>query len=138
MKIRLTKDLPLESKHGCFKGREFEAIKRNRKMSFMGDAGEECMVFSYEYEYCPLPDATDGEDDGEAVLCIECGGSVCICEDGGRWAAHCMDCDNAIGKRGVYDPCAATREDAERQWAALNAPDGEDGGEGCKDGAKHS
>jgi len=53
--------------------------------------------------------------------CKECGGNVCICEDDGMWAAHCMDCDNAIGIRGYYDPCALTKEEAEIRWNKMNS-----------------
>ena len=66
--------------------------------------------------------------------CI-CGAGVCICGmdmdeavehygyDKGRtrfgWAAHCMDCDVAIGKPGYYDPCANSQDQAERRWIKL-------------------
>ena len=59
--------------------------------------------------------------DPEKVLCKECGGGVCICCDGSKWAAHCMDCDNCIGHRGYYDPCADSEEEAGQMWIALNA-----------------
>ncbi len=55
-----------------------------------------------------------------AFSCSECGGKVCICGEHGGWAAHCMDCANAIGKRGYYDPCADTQIEALKQWNALN------------------
>jgi hypothetical protein len=55
-----------------------------------------------------------------AFCCIECGGSVCICNNGTGWAAHCMDCDNAIGHRGYYDPCAKNKYEACKIWNELN------------------
>lgn len=55
------------------------------------------------------------------VRCVECGGGVCICSHSDtEWAAHCMDCDNAIGKIGFYDPCAKSQEEAEEMWIKLN------------------
>ena len=61
----------------------------------------------------------------EKVRCKECGGKVCICcgTDDGKWAAHCMDCDNSIGKRGYYDPCAKSEKEAGELWVKLNSPD---------------
>ena len=56
------------------------------------------------------------------VRCSECGGKVCVCECDGMWAAHCMDCENQIGQRGFYDPCALTKEEAERRWNKMNTP----------------
>jgi hypothetical protein len=53
--------------------------------------------------------------------CKECDGKVCVCEFEGKWAAHCMDCDNTIGERGTYDPCADSRGDAIARWDSLNA-----------------
>ncbi len=54
MKIKLTKTLPLEKKHGAIEGAIFEVIKkeyrRGSKVFFMGNAGEECATFSHEYE----------------------------------------------------------------------------------------
>ena len=54
MKIKLLKDLPLEKKHGAFKDSVFEVIEKERrrgsKVFFIGNAGEECATFSYEYE----------------------------------------------------------------------------------------
>ena len=67
-----------------------------------------------------------------------CGGGVCVCgmdlEEAEEhygvglkattrwgWAAHCMNCDVAIGKPGYYDPCASSEEDARRQWVKLIA-----------------
>lgn len=53
--------------------------------------------------------------------CKECGDGVCICgDDDGGWAAHCMTCDNTIGRRGYYDPCAGCKEQAQRMWIKLN------------------
>ncbi len=53
--------------------------------------------------------------------CIRCGGKVCICSDVGKWAAHCMDCDNNIGKEGYYDPCAVSKQVAEFMWIYQNS-----------------
>ena len=55
-----------------------------------------------------------------ALRCKECGDKVCICQSGGKWAAHCMSCANAIGHRGYHDPCAKNRYDACAQWNILN------------------
>ena len=54
------------------------------------------------------------------VSCLECGGRACICEDGGKWAAHCEDCDNCVGTRGQYDPCCNSKEEAIIEWNVLN------------------
>jgi len=54
------------------------------------------------------------------IPCIECEGQPCICEDNGKWSAHCMDCDNQIGERGFYDPCAKSEEEAVRRWNDIN------------------
>jgi len=56
MKIKLTEDLPIDEKHGCTKGRIFEATHieqkgRDKRVYFVGDAGEECAAFSSEYEF---------------------------------------------------------------------------------------
>ena len=59
------------------------------------------------------------------VLCKECGGNVCVCECDGMWAAHCTSCDNQIGHRGFYDPCALSREEAEQRWNTMNEPNAE-------------
>lgn len=56
----------------------------------------------------------------ELSLCKDCCGKPCICECEGLWAAHCMDCDNAIGHTGFYDPCALTKDEAEIRWNKLN------------------
>jgi hypothetical protein len=57
----------------------------------------------------------------EEVRCKECGGKVCICcASEIQWAAHCMDCDNSIGVRGYYDPCATSEEEAGELWIKLN------------------
>jgi len=57
--MRLIMDLPIEKKHGCVAGAEFEIIgweeKRGRKTSFIGKAGEECCAFSNEYELVKQP-----------------------------------------------------------------------------------
>jgi len=61
------------------------------------------------------------KNEAEKVRCKECGGGVCICShDPKHWAAHCMDCDNAIGKIGFYDPCASSEIEAGRAWIKLN------------------
>ena len=57
----------------------------------------------------------------EEVRCKKCGGRVCICSySDTRWAAHCMECDNAIGEEGFYDPCASSEEEAREMWIELN------------------
>jgi len=56
----------------------------------------------------------------ELPRCIRCNGKVCVCMDCGKWAAHCMDCDNSIGKEGYYDPCAKSRDVAEKMWIYQN------------------
>ena len=61
------------------------------------------------------------------VPCNECGGQPCICMFGASaWAAHCMDCENTIGKRGFYDPCATSEEDAETKWNEMNTMEADD------------
>jgi len=55
-----------------------------------------------------------------AFSCRECGDKVCICSSKGKWAAHCMTCDNTIGHRGCYDPCASSKYEACRLWNELN------------------
>ena len=54
------------------------------------------------------------------LRCTEGGGKACICSDGGVWAAHCQDCDNTIGERGYYDPCAKSEQSAVEMWNELN------------------
>lgn len=53
-RIKLTKSLPVESKHGMNKNRVLDVLRvekgRGFKVFCMGDAGEEIGVFSYEYE----------------------------------------------------------------------------------------
>ena len=70
----------------------------------------------------------------EILRCKECGGRPCICcgssvkcDDSGctlcstgKWAAHCMECDNAIGKKGVHDNCADSQKQAIDMWNKLN------------------
>ena len=58
----------------------------------------------------------------EISRCKECNGKACICDDidSIKWAAHCMNCDNTIGVRGYYDPCAKSREEAIMKWNKLN------------------
>ncbi len=61
------------------------------------------------------------------VRCKECGHKACICSDGiNKWAAHCMECDNTIGCRGYYDPCAKSEEEAIRLWNELNTKGGKE------------
>lgn len=55
------------------------------------------------------------------VRCSLCDDSCCVCEDGGKWAAHCMLCDNAIGKPGFYSPCADSEQEAVQLWNQLNS-----------------
>ena len=55
-----------------------------------------------------------------SLKCKECGGEACICQDDDLWAAHCMDCDNAVGVRGEYDPCCKSKIDAIQKWNELN------------------
>ena len=52
--------------------------------------------------------------------CKICGGKACICEDDGKWAAHCMECDNCIGRKGFYDPCCDSEYEATIMWNMLN------------------
>jgi hypothetical protein len=55
----------------------------------------------------------------ELAKCKKCGGKACVCEGpNGMWAAHCMDCDNAIGD---IAGSAQTKGDAEIFWDILNA-----------------
>ena len=54
------------------------------------------------------------------VACKECGSGCCVCECEGSWAAHCMTCENTIGKRGFYDPCANSKEEAIAKWNEIN------------------
>ena len=60
----------------------------------------------------------------EPYNCSECGSKACICSDhingNIHWAAHCMDCDNTIGERGFYDPCASSKREAIERWNNLN------------------
>jgi hypothetical protein len=72
--------------------------------------------------------------EAEILKCKKCGDNACICFDSDygesgneiietrRWAAHCMTCDNCIGHRGYYDPCAATEDEAIERWNELNKP----------------
>ena len=51
MKIRLTKDVPVEDKHGMTKGRVFETLETGHDMAaVMGDAGEKVSLQWHEYE----------------------------------------------------------------------------------------
>ena len=56
----------------------------------------------------------------EIKRCKECGGMPCICSSGGKWAAHCMECDNSIGEKGYHDNCADSHEQACQMWNELN------------------
>jgi len=56
----------------------------------------------------------------ETNRCIKCGWGACICSDVGGWAAHCMNCDHAVGKPQFYDPCCETEEEAIKQWNEIN------------------
>jgi len=76
---------------------------------------------------CPFCDTSNTYEENsscfslEYVRCKECGGKVCVCNDGpNKWAAHCMDCDNSIGKRGYYNPCAKSKFEAISLWSKLN------------------
>ena len=51
-----------------------------------------------------------------APLPCRCGAEACVCEDGGRWAAHCTRCERGIGEPNAYDPCAESRDEAVRMW----------------------
>jgi len=54
--------------------------------------------------------------------CKECGDNPCIChcKKTDKWAAHCMNCDNAIGEIGYYHPIADSKKQAEKLWNELN------------------
>lgn len=56
----------------------------------------------------------------EPVKCKKCGSKPCICSDNGKWAAHCMSCNNQIGEPGLYDPCANSKQEATELWNKLN------------------
>jgi hypothetical protein len=57
----------------------------------------------------------------ETKPCKVCGGKACICQDGERaWAAHCMDCDQATGKKGFYSPIHQSQKEAIKEWNKLN------------------
>lgn len=64
------------------------------------------------FDYCRI--------ESYAFSCRKCGDRVCICESKGMWAAHCMTCDNSIGHKGYYDPCATSKWEACRQWNKRN------------------
>lgn len=54
-KIRLLVDLPIATKHGAVKGAVFavtrrDKIGRDRRIYFVGNAGEECAAYAEEYE----------------------------------------------------------------------------------------
>ena len=69
-----------------------------------------------------FPGYTNFNLDWFAYSCKECSGGVCVCHDEftGKWAAHCMSCDNAIGTIGYYSPVADSQIDAYKQWNKLN------------------
>jgi len=60
VRIKLLCNLPIQSKHGAVKGREFDIIKTEkkargpfpstRKYWFIGDAGEKCAAWGTEVE----------------------------------------------------------------------------------------
>ncbi len=51
MKIELLVDLPITKDAGATKGRVFEVTDQEReKMFFVGDNGDRCAAFAYEYE----------------------------------------------------------------------------------------
>jgi|GEM_PF-4607658 len=54
------------------------------------------------------------------IKCKDCGSKPCICEDEGKWAAHCMDCDNSTGEKGFYSPIHETEKEATEAWNRLN------------------
>lgn len=60
----------------------------------------------------------------QPVLCAKCGSGCCVCDDDyngvSLWAAHCMGCDNSIGEKGLYDPCAKSKYEATMRWNAMN------------------
>ena len=56
--IRLLSSLPIGSEHGATEGRVFAVVRmdppgRNRRVYFIGDAGEECAAFMNEYVRLP-------------------------------------------------------------------------------------
>jgi len=60
VRIKLLCDLPIQSKHGAQKGREFDVIRTEnlkrgpnpstRKYWFIGDTGEKCAAWGVEVE----------------------------------------------------------------------------------------
>lgn len=58
-------------------------------------------------EYIPIP-------------CSVCGEPPCICESEGKWAAHCMNCDNTTGEKGTYDPIYGSKSMAILGWNLKN------------------
>jgi len=55
MKIRLTRDVPVEPKHGMTKGRVLEVVRSTHPNGkgrpwVRGDAGEEVLIQPHEYE----------------------------------------------------------------------------------------
>lgn len=63
----------------------------------------------------------------DTVKCIECGDGACVCcceerrTHKEKWSAHCMTCDNSTGKRGYYDPCHDSEEEAIAAWNTQNS-----------------
>ncbi len=57
-RIKLVKDIPIEAKHGCIKGREFNVLENpkdedgyvDRKVWIISDAKERVLLKSREYE----------------------------------------------------------------------------------------
>lgn len=67
-RIRLVVDLPFLPEHGALEGREFDADiepGRGHKAWFMGDAGEECAAWSWEYVVIGEPGKDDTTEDAE-------------------------------------------------------------------------
>ncbi len=54
MKIRLTRNIPVEPKHGMTKGRVLEVVKRTHgtrgRPWVRSDVGEEVLIEAHEYE----------------------------------------------------------------------------------------
>lgn len=56
-KAKMVRDIPIDTKHGAFKGKIFSIIRcnngngrGNKKYILMGEAGEEFSVYSHEIE----------------------------------------------------------------------------------------
>ena len=74
VKIRLTKDLPLDVQHSCMKGCEYDAEYRDtytedgverlipyrtQPVKFTADCGTLVVAFNFEYEVIESPEADD-------------------------------------------------------------------------------